>query len=183
MIKITVPENELMMEFYDRVQLIPVPKVTLTMEHSLISLHKWEAKWKVPFFHTEKTTEQMLDYLKIMTLTKNVNEYTYYAIPEKEMTRIVDYIKDKQTAATFSNNLIGAQKHSDELVTAETIYWWMIALGIPVEFQKWHLEQLLALIKFVSIKSDPNPKKMTEKERILRNAEINARNKARFGVK
>lgn len=181
MISIHIPKNEL---FNERTEtFLNIPETTLTMEHSLISIRKWEGVWKIPFLSSEKTPEQLIDYLKIMTLTKNVDPSVYYAIPEVEMRRVVEYIKDKKTAMTINNSLIGAQKRSGELVTAETIYWWMITLGIPWEFEKWHLEQLLALIQFISIKNDPKKKKMSEKDVIRRNAEINARNRAKYGIK
>lgn len=161
----------------------PIKATTLVMEHSLISIRKWERKWKIPFLHSEKTDEQLIDYLRFMTLTKNVDERVYFVIPPDEMKRLGEYMKDMQTAMTFKSNLIGAQKHSSEFVSAETIYYWMITLGIPIQFEKWHLGELLALIKFVNEKNDPNKKKMSQKEVIQRYAEINERNRKRFNSK
>lgn len=181
MITVHVPKSE----FFDEAReiFIEVPETSFKMEHSLVSLRDWEAKWKIPFFHTEKTAEQLFDYLKIMTITENVDDLAYQAIPKSEMKRVVDYIQDKQTAMTINDALLSGQKKSNEFVTAETIYWWMITLGIPIEYETRHLEQLLALIKFISIKNDPKKKKMSEKDVIKRNAEINARNRAKYGIK
>lgn len=182
MITIHIPDKRLFFSetntFYD------VKKVDLTMEHSLLSLKKWESRWKIPFLgRTPKTNIQMLDYLKCMTLTKLVDQNAYLAIPDEEMKRIVRYIKDPMCATTFTDNLIGAQRNRNEVVTAETIYYWMITLNIPVEFQKWHLEQLLALIKLTNIKNDPKKRKMSEREVIAKYAEINERNKKLLNTK
>lgn len=181
MITVNIPE----MEFFDesKGEFYDVPKTTFTMEHSLAAIRNWEAKWKIPFLHSEKTPEQLLDYLKIMTLTDGVDDFVYLVIPESEMKRIADYIKDDKTAMTISNSFTSSLQRSSELVTAETIYWWMITLGIPLEAETWHLERLLALIKFISIKNDPKKKKLSQKETIQRNAEINARNRAKYGIK
>lgn len=183
MLTVVVPKTRLFNP--DNNTFHPIEEVKLSMEHSLLSVKKWESRWKVPFLSTrDKTREQMLDYVKCMTLTKNVDPMVYQAIPQKEMDRIAAYIKDPMCATTIGKpNLIGAQKRSNEMVTAETIYYWMIALNIPVEFQKWHLEQLLMLIKLVNIKNNPKKKKLSQKELIARNAEINKANKAKLGIK
>lgn len=183
MLHVHVDETKLF--FPEKNEFYPIKETDLTMEHSLLSLKKWESRWQVPFLgRTEKTAIQMLDYLKCMTLTKNVDPFVYQAIPESEMKRIGEYIKNPMCATRIGNpNLIGAQRHSNEMVTAETIYYWMITLNIPVEFQKWHLEQLLALIKLTSIKNDPKKKKMPEKDIIKQNAEINRRNREKYGIK
>lgn len=181
MITITIPEIELYDETKE--EFVIVPKTVFNMEHSLVSLRDWESKWKVSFFHTEKNKEQLLDYLKMMTLTEGVSDIVYQMIPESEMRRIVDYIKDSHTAMTINDSLGGKQKRSNEFVTVETVYWWMISLGIPMECETWHLERLLALIKFISVKNDPKKTKMSQKDVIRQNAEINARNRAKYGIK
>lgn len=179
MITIHVPEQELFNEATE--EFLKVPETKLVMEHSLVSLRNWEVRWKIPFLHTEKNQEQLLDYLKDMTIGDEVvDDLVYIAIPPSEMKRIANYIKDSQTAMTISESAFRGQKRSNEMVTAETIYWWMISLGIPSEYETWHLERLLALIKFISIKNDPNKKKMSQQDVIRRNAEINARNRAKY---
>lgn len=181
MLAITIPA----IEFYDesKEEFVETQKTILKMEHSLVSLRDWESKWKVSFFHTDKTKEQLLDYLKMMTLTEEVSDIVYRTIPESEMKKITEYIKDSHTAMTINDSLNRRQTRSNELVTAETIYWWMISLGIPMECETWHLERLLALIKFISIKNDPKKTKMSQKDVIRQNAEINARNRAKYGIK
>lgn len=181
MIVIQIPEVELYDE--NRNEFLTIPKTELRMEHSLVAIRDWEAKWKVPFLSTEKDGEQILDYLRCMTLTENVDPMVYHVIPEVEMKRISEYIKDKKTAMTINKSLNRPGKRNSELVTAETVYWWMVNLGVPLEFENRHLEQLLALIRFISIKNDPNKKKMSQKEIIQRNADLNRRNRERFGVK
>lgn len=183
MLHVHVPEKQLF--FPDTNSFYLTPKADLSMEHSLVSVRKWESRWKIPFLgKAEKTVIQMMDYLKCMTLTKNVDPYVYQAIPPEEMERIGKYIKDPMSATTFSDNgLIGAQRNRNEVVTAETIYYWMITLNIPVEFEKWHLEQLLALIKLTSYKNDPKKKKMAERDVIAKYAAINEANRKKFGIK
>lgn len=148
-----------------------------------MSIRDWEAKWKIPFLHSEKDPEKILDYLRFMTLTEDVPDYAYDLIPKSEMTRLAEYIKDGHTAMTINNEINKRALKTNEFVTAETIYWWMISLNIPPEYERWHLEKLLALIKFISVKNDPNKKKMSRREVIQRNAEINERNRKKYGSK
>lgn len=139
------------------------PKVqVLQLEHSLISMSKWESKWCKPFLTSEdKTIEETLDYIKFMTLTPNVNPEVYLHITRANMKEINDYIEAPMTATTFSDNKNAKGKR--EIITAELIYYWMIALNIPFECQKWHLNKLLTLIKVCNIKNSP-PKKRSQKE-------------------
>lgn len=139
------------------------PKVqVLQLEHSLISLSKWESKWCKPFLSTEeKTVEEILDYIKFMTLTPNVKPEVYLHITQANIKEINDYIEAPMTATTFSDS--NSKKGKREIVTAELIYYWMIALNIPFECQKWHLNKLLTLIKVCNIKNSP-PKKRSEKD-------------------
>lgn len=182
MIRIEIPKTTFLIGETDKVH--TVEQTVISMEHSLRSLKEWESRWKIPFlWKNEKTAIQMLDYLRCMTLTEEVDPYAYQVIPKKEMERISRYIRDPMSATKIKDNgLIGAQKNSNEMVTAETIYYWMITLNIPVEFQDWHLEQLLTLIKLTSIKNDPKKRKMTEREVIAKYAEMNERNRKRFGI-
>lgn len=144
--------------------------MNLELEHSLVSLSKWESKWCKPFlFHDEKTEEEILDYIRCMTINRNVPQELYYNISEKDLKSISAYIDAPMTATTFSKD----QKSSREIVTSEIIYYWMIINQIPFECQKWHLSRLLTLIKVCSIKNSPQ-KKMSRRDTLSRNAQLNA---------
>lgn len=153
----------------------------LQLEHSLISLSKWESKWCKPFLtKSEKTYEETLDYIKFMTLTPNVKADVYEHITQQNMRDIIKYIDAPMTATTFSEDRKG--RASREIVTAELIYYWMITLNIPFECQKWHLNRLLTLIRVCNIKNSP-PKKMSKRDIISRNAAINAARRKQLNTK
>ena len=154
---------------------------TLRLEHSLVSLSKWESKWCKPFFSKEeKTTEETIDYIKCMTLTQNVDPNVYYCLTEENVSQINQYIEAPMTATTFSKEPGG--KVSREKITNEIIYDWMISLNIPVEFEKWHINRLLTLIKVRSIKNQPT-RKMSQREIMSRNAELNAKRRKQLNTK
>ena len=168
LIEIPIPEgwDEVKEEF------VPAEVKTLSLEHSLVSLSKWESKWNKPFLgKDEKTFEETLDYIKCMTLTKNVGPSVYEHLTSENIKQINEYIGAKMTATTFSQEPGG--KKNSEIITSELIYYWMIALQIPFECQKWHLNRLLTLIRVCNIKNQP-PKKMSRREIMSRNAALNA---------
>jgi hypothetical protein len=145
---------------------------TLQLEHSLVSLSKWESKWCKPFLtNQDKTQEEALDYIRCMTITQNVKPETYNYIGKKNIELINEYIKAPMTATTFSSDP-SSKGGNGEQVTAELIYYWMIALNIPMDCQKWHLNRLLTLIKVCNIKNAP-PKKMSRKATINKYAALN----------
>ena len=145
---------------------------TLCLEHSLVSLSKWESKWHKPFLSkAEKSYEEIIDYIKCMTVTKNVDPEAYNHITSENMKQIDEYIEDPMTATTFSDDESG--KRNREIITSEIVYYWMITLGIPFECRKWHLNRLLALIRVCVIKNSPK-KKMSASSIMARNAELNA---------
>ena len=170
MLRITVPATEL---WDDRKQeFIYLKEQTLQLEHSLVSLSKWESKWNKAFLtKKDKTIEETLDYIRCMTLTQNVPPYVYSCLTAKNIEQVNDYIGASMTATVFSDDKTA--KGNREVVTAELIYYWMIALNIPFECQKWHLNRLLTLIRVCNIKNSP-PKKMSKRELISRNAALNA---------
>lgn len=158
-------------------------QLTLQFEHSLVSLSKWESKYCKPFLgKREKTDEEILDYIKFMTLTQNVKDDTYDRLVNTPgaMEKINGYINAPMTATTFVEDRSG--KSSSEQITAELIYYWMIALQIPVEFQKWHLNKLLTLIRVCNIKNQP-PKKMKPQDVNARNAALNAARQRQLNTK
>ena len=145
---------------------------TLQLEHSLVSLSKWESKWQKPFYSKkEMTDEEALDYIKCMTLSKNVDPDVYKHITRENVKEVMDYIENPMTATTFGKNDKG--QVNKEVITSELIYYWMIASNIPFECQKWHLNRLITLIRVCSIKNTP-PKKRSKREIMSRNAALNA---------
>ena len=152
----------------------------LTLEHSLISLSKWESKFKKPFLSSKKTTYELIEYIRFMTLTQNVSQDAYLNLSKDNINDIEKYINDPMTATTFKKN--DRKRGPKEIVTAELIYYWMITLGIPFECQKWHLNKLLTLIEVCAIKNEP-PKKMSRSEIAAQHRAINAANKKRFHTK
>lgn len=137
------------------------PEVTLELEHSLVSLQKWESKWCKPFLsRAEKTDDEILDYIKCMTLTENINSEVYDRLSAENIKEITTYINAPMTATTFSDDKSG--KGSREVITAEIIFHWMIALNIWYECRNWHINQLLALIKTCNIKNSPKKKRSTK---------------------
>jgi hypothetical protein len=146
---------------------------TLQLEHSLVSLSKWESKWCRPFLSKPPATaEETIDYIQCMTLTKNVNPEVYSHLTQENIDEIKTYINAPMTATTFSKDSPG--KRNTEIITAELIYYWMISLQIPVvECQKWHINRLLTLIRVCNVKNQP-PKKRSQREIMNRNAALNA---------
>lgn len=170
MLRITIPSteqwNEITQEF------VRTEERTLQLEHSLVSLSKWESKWHKSFLDKkEKTYEELLDYIRCMTITQNVKSDIYACLTNENIKQINEYINDPMTATYFSNEKVGGINR--EVVTSELIYYWMIALNIPFECQKWHLNRLLTLIKVCNIKNT-SPKKMSRHQIMSRNAALNA---------
>ena len=154
---------------------------TLQLEHSLLSLSKWESKWCKPFFSKEeKTPEETIDYIKCMTITQNVKDEVYSLLTRDNIMQINKYIEAPMTATTFSKNRKGSG--NKEIITSELIYCWMIQLNIPSEYQKWHLNRLLTLIQVCNIKNEP-PKKMSNKEIMSRNRALNAARKKKLNTR
>lgn len=153
----------------------------LQLEHSLISLSKWESKWCKPFLSNgQKTEEEIMDYIKNMTLTPNVDPDVYLHLSAENYREIDAYINAPMTATTFYEDK--NSKRSRDIITAELIYYWMIALNIPFECQKWHLNRLLTLVRVCNLKNAP-PKKMSKRDIMSRNAQLNAARRKQFNTK
>jgi len=179
MLQITVPAVELWDE--KRQLFINVKEHKIQLEHSLVSISKWESKWCKPFLsRNDKTVEEVLDYVKCMTITQNVDPEIYKYLTEENVAAINEYIDAPMTATTFSED--GLSKTNREIVTSELIYYWMISLNIPIKFEKWHLNRLLTLIRVCNIKNSP-PKKMSRKEILARNAALNAERRKKLNTK
>lgn len=169
MLTITIPAIEL----YDEVKEIftSSKEQKIQVEHSLVSLAKWESKWEKPFLSKEKKTiEETIDYIRCMTITQNVKPEAYKYITNENINEVNTYIESSMTATIFSD--FESETTSREIITAEIIYYWMIALNIPLECQKWHLNRLLTLINVCNIKNQP-PKKMSRQDIINRNKSLN----------
>ncbi|MDD2300920.1 MAG: hypothetical protein PHU69_14965 [Fermentimonas sp.] len=179
MLRITIPSIEQWDE--NKQEFVSTKEQTLSLEHSLVSLSKWESKWCKAFLtKDEKSSEETLDYIKFMTFTQNVDSEVYNYLTNGNIREINDYIEAPMTATYFSDEK--TSKTSREQVTAELIYYWMIALNIPFECQKWHLNRLLTLIKVCNIKNQP-PKKRNKKEIMSRNAALNATRRKQLNTK
>lgn len=177
MLEIIVPGREFFDE--DKNEFVTTKPTKLTLEHSLISLSKWESKWEKPFLSSDKTVPETIDYIRCMTLTQNVDPLVYNALNNENVQAVIKYIESPMTATK-----VKSQKHArnSETVTAELIYYWMIALNIPFECQKWHLNKLLTLIEVCSVKNQPQ-KKMSKSEILRSNRELNAARRAKYKTK
>lgn len=174
MLEITIPATkvELFDEATETFYNLDVKEQKLQLQHSLVSLQKWESKWHKAFLSKrDKTTEEIIDYVKCMTLTQNVHPDVYQCLTQENFADIQKYIEDPMTATYFSDDKTG--KSNNEVITAELVYYWMITLNIPPEYRKWHLNSLLALIQVCNRKNQP-PKKMSKGDIMRRNASLNA---------
>ena len=184
MLKIHIPETH--KEFYnDKTEefvTLECKETDIVLEHSLISISKWEAKYHKPFLNDseQKTGLEMQDYIRFMCLSSNINPDVFLLIPKSEYDRIAKYIEDPQTATTFSDRDTG--KRSRDIITSELIYYWMVALQIPFECQKWHINRLLTLIKICNIKNQP-PKNMSKRDIMAQNKALNAKRRAKYHSK
>ena len=148
----------------------------LTLEHSLVSISKWESKWEKSFLSTEdKTLEETIDYIRCMTITQNVSPTVYYSLNQQNLNKIDEYIKKKMTATTFSID-DNPRYNRKKIITSEEIYYWMIELGIPMECQRWHINRLLTLIR-VCQEYNKDPKKVSTNDLISKYQHLNAQRK------
>lgn len=180
MLRIVIPASQ---ELWDEKNecFLSGKEQVLQLEHSLLSVSKWESKWNKAFLgKKEKTTEETIDYVRCMTLTQNVDPLAYDRLTSENIKKIVEYIEAPMTATYFHNDKVMGRNL--ETVTSELIYYWMISLNIPFECQKWHLNRLFALIRVCSMKNSP-PKKMSQAEIMRRNRALNEARKAQLHTK
>ena len=181
MLQIEIPFQEFYNEAtgeFDQVQ-----PCTLNLEHSLISLSKWEAKWKKPFM-TDKglTKAEILDYVRCMTLNQKVDPKVYLTLSMSNIEKVKDYIDDPATATTVNDRRAGKSgRYSREIITSELIYYQMISLGIPFECEKWHLNRLLMLIQVCALKG--TPAQMSQLDIFNQNAQLNAKRRMMMNSK
>ena len=177
MLELEIPAKELFNE--DTNEFMYTKPVTLRLEHSLVSISKWESKWKKPFllkgYHFPR--EEAIDYVRCMTISQNIDPNVYTLLSSSELEKVNAYIETDQTATTFSNL---KSRPNSQVVTSELVYYWMTAYNIPFECQKWHFSRLMTLIEIASIKNDPDKNKMAKRDILAQNRELNAkRRKAR----
>ena len=177
MLKITIPASE----YWDekKEEFIQTKETTLQLEHSLVSVAKWESKYEKEFLSKEaKTHEETIYYIKCMTLTQNVDPSVYERLTGQNIIDINNYIEAPMTASSVREEKLPGGTNR-ERVTSELIYYWMIALNIPFECQKWHLNRLLMLIRICNAKNRP-PKKRSARDLYQHHNAVNAANRKRF---
>lgn len=174
MLEIDIPIQEVFIEESSGGMFHTIKESKLKLEHSLVSISKWESRWEKPFLGNEsKTPEQLLDYIKCMTIHK-VDPLVYDVLTTEQINEIGEYIDAKMTATWF--NQLDKNKPNKDIVTSEIIYYYMVALNIPFECEKWHLNRLLTLIRVCNEKSQP-AKKMSKSEILARNKALNEQRK------
>lgn len=165
-------------------EFVSVDDQTIQLEHSLVSLSKWESKWNKPFLsNTKKTDEETIDYIKCMTITPDVDPNIYNLLTDDDIIKVDEYIRAPMTATTFSDDK-KPQKPSREIITSEIIYYWLTALQVPFvdECQHWHLNRLITFIKVCNIKNAPR-KKRSQREIMSQNAALNAARKKQLNTR
>lgn len=178
MLKITVPGLEAFNEATN--EFIYYPAETIELEHSLVSISKWEGRWHKPFLNTSKKTgEEILDYIRCMCIDDNVNPEIFMRLTEDNIKSINKYLEDPMTATTFNKT---KQSGGREIITSEIIYYWMVAYNIPFECQHWHLNRLLTLVRVCNVKNSPE-QKMSKQEIMARNKQLNAERRKQLNTK
>ena len=180
MLQLRIDDAEL---FDERtMRFITVKGQTLQLEHSLVSISKWEAKWKKPFMSPNpKTQEETVDYIRFMTITQNVNPVVYELITKDHIDQVMAYIEDPMTATTIKNK--EGKGMSRQIITSEVVYYYMTAFQIPFDpCQKWHFNRLMTLIRVCDEKNTP-PKKMSRGQTARSNHSLNAARRAKMHTK
>lgn len=179
MLQITIPATEMFDEKTNT--FVSTKERTLQLEHSLVSISKWESKWHKAFLGKQgRTDEEVIDYIKCMTITQNVPDEVYACLTPSNIEAVKAYIEAPMTATHFRDD--GKGGTSNETVTSELIYYWMIHLNIPDRYDKWHLNRLLTLIKVINKKEQP-AKPMGKGELASRNHALNAARKKKYNTR
>ena len=180
MLILKIPARELYRD--DLGIFVDVKDTELRLEHSLVSISKWESKWKKPFLVNDppKTFEETIDYIRCMTISQNIDPMVYYALTKREIEIVNRYIDDPMTATTFSSR--DGSRPGRQKVTSELVYYWMVGYQIPFECQKWHFNRLMTLIRICEIKNAPE-KKMSKSEILAQNRALNKARRAKLNTK
>lgn len=163
----------------DKQEFINIEEQDILLEHSLVSISKWESKWHKPFISSSKTNDELIDYIRCMIISDNTDKNIYKYLSNENLNEINEYISDSMTATTFFEQNNNSRK---EIITSELIYFWMVSFNIPIQCENWHLNRLLTLIRICSIKNTP-AKKMSKNEIMSRNAQLNAMRKQTLHTK
>lgn len=175
MLQIVIPAQEVYDEEHQL--FIDLPEVKLSLEHSLVSISKWESKWHKPYLHSEKTDEEVLDYIRCMTITQNVDPNVYRRMPVSELKKIIAYIDDSMTATTFRDD--PHAKKNRQIITSEVVYAMMFNFNISKECEKWHLNRLFTLLRVCGEMNAPS-KKMSKKDILRQNKALNEARRAKM---
>jgi hypothetical protein len=179
MLKIIVSGDEVFNE--ETQEFSTVDDFVLELEHSLVSLSKWESKFEIPFLGPQqKTNIHIYEYVKMMALDDTLTDEMFMRLSDRNITDINDYINSAQTATTFGD--LPRSPGPQEIVTAELIYFWMINFSIPFECQNWHLNKLFALIRVCGVKAN-KPKKMSKQAMSQKYRELNERRRTEMGTR
>lgn len=155
--------------------------VCLVLEHSLLSLSKWESEFEKPFLSADqKTPEETNAYIKAMILTPDYPEDIILKLTKKNQTEINDYIGSNYSATTFGKAQ-AVKRGRPEVITSELIYYWMVSYNVPFECEEWHLNRLFNLLQVCNIKNSKQ-KKMPKREAAAMQRDLNAKRKAELGT-
>lgn len=155
--------------------------IVIELEHSLVSVAKWESIYQKAFLSdNKKTSDEIFEYFKNMIVRCNADLDVLDKCSQENFNKIQEYIDSNQSATTFGS--MPERRGPGEIITSELIYYWMIAFNVPFECQFWHLNRLFSLIRICNIKNS-KPKKMSRTEIAQRNSELNAKRKAELGTK
>ena len=178
MLTIVIEEEEIFDE--ENETFSAAERIVLNLEHSLISLSKWESKYQKPFLDFgARSSQEILTYLQMMIIDPDVNPEAIYRCSQEAINKIQEYIDSPQSATTFGDM---PDRHGpSEVITSELIYYWMTAFQIPFECQHWHLNRLFSLIRICNLKNAP-PSNMSQNELAQRNRDLNAKRRAELGT-
>ena len=177
MLTLTVEEKEL---FNERTgEFVTIPKTELHLEHSLISLSRWESKWKKPFLNLENPTpDEMIDYICCMSTDKTISREVASNLSADDFIKLRAYISDPRTATTVTDRRPTKRGGKREVYTSELLYYYMIYYGIPFSCEKWHLNRLLMLIRVCGVKGGTTNQEMTMSEIFAQNTQLNKARRA-----
>lgn len=181
MLELTIPAGEIWDE--SKQEFRQTREVKLKLEHSLISISKWEARWKKAYLKDrEKTEEEVLDYICCMSIGTEITLDMLLMLTVEDIAKIKAYINDPMTATVIKHPPQEGGRPTGDTITSELIYYWMGSYQIPVQFEKWHLNRLLALIDLYNVKNNP-PKKRSMRQIAQSYAELNAQRRKTLGTK